>query len=623
MYKTYLKSKSDGILRGILSCLCLLTVFMIIPGGKTLSASEGTTARATWRQLLYYSPRVFSSANSLVDSPEFFLAPDGHVNSEHELEAFLIALQKDDPKLPEQERISCRFPARTSWVRRNRPFLKIPDIKCPEFENWLQISKPKAVSLIFSSYFINNPSSMMGHTFLRLRRGSATSAPLLDKAVNFAAEPTTNTPILYTIMGLTGSFPGKFGLMPYYSKVQEYANAESRDLWEYDLNFSEAETRNMMESLWELAPTRIDYYFFDENCSAILLFLIQTARPGLAMSQKLGFWVHPSDTIRILMEEPGLVSEVVYRPSTRSRYLAQYEQLNASEKLVVHELIRTQDESITNYQTLPDERKAMVLDATLAFIEFDESLYGSKKPVRYDRIYEKALNARAPLKGEPMTSFPTPRDEAPHLGHKGQRWGLGIGRYEDANEGIFEYRPGPHDLLSPAIGYPPELSIELGKTRIALEEGGNVRVRSAELFHILSLNPSRSGRFPWSWQMGLDYENTESKRVQLLASLGQAFSGDERDHFLFAFFDTRLKAEREDLWICPGATVGGRYSFGKRLVQLTTLSLERCYSEDTRPWLGQWSHAYRWSLNDVWEIYLEGKRNTDSKEFSLGFYRYY
>jgi hypothetical protein len=123
--------------------------------------------------------------------------------------------------------------------------------------------------------------------------------------------------------------------------------------------------------------------------------------------------------------------------------------------------------------------------------------------------------------------------------------------------------------------------------------------------------------------MQVNYEDTESKRLQIQASVGQAFSGEVRDHFLFAFYDTRLKVEREELWACPGATVGGRYSFGKRLVQLSTLSLERCYSKAIQPWLGQWSHAYRWSLDDSWEIYLEGIRASDSKEFSLGFYRYY
>ncbi|MBC7533941.1 MAG: DUF4105 domain-containing protein [Oligoflexus sp.] len=626
MHKTYLKSCKSRVLRGALFLFTVTVIFHLqllfcLPALR--AETQGTTARSSWRHLLYYSNRTFTRETSLVDSPEFFLAKDGAYDSDHELTAFMEALKRDDPKKPEADRIACRFPARSEWVRRNRPELRFASAPCPDYEAWLAFAKPKAVSLIFSSYFLNNPSSMMGHTFLRLRRGTATSAPLLDKAVNFAAEPTTDIPMLYSIMGLTGSFPGKFAIMPYYSKVQEYANAESRDLWEYDLNFTEVETRAMMASLWELAPQRIDYYFFDENCSAVLLFLIQSARPTLDLSHKLGFWVHPSDTVRIVMEEKDLVSEIVYRPSTRSRYLAQYKVLSLSERALLLEMQTMQTDDFPGFQALIPDRKALLLDAALAFIEFDESLYGSKKPVKNALLYERVLEARSKLNTPPMTQFATPEDEAPHLGHKGQRWGLGLGFFEEKAEMLLEYRPGPHDLISPAIGYPPELSIELGRSKIAVEEGGKLRIRSAEIFHILSFNPSRSGRFPWSWQMQFNYENTESKRLNLSASIGQAYAALDRDHYLFGFFNTRLKAERGELWACPGLSAGGRYSLGKRLVSFSELSLERCYASEVRPWLGQWSQSFRYSIDSVWEIYLDGKRNSDSQEFGLGFYRYY
>lgn len=623
MQQAYLKSRKSRALGGALFLLIITLASFCVCSPALRAASPGTTARSSWRHLLYYAPRWLGRDTSLVDSPEFFLAKDGAYDSDHELSAFMEALKQDDPQKPEADRIACRYPARTQWVRRYRPELRFPSAPCPDYEAWLAFSRPKAVSLIFSSYYINNPSSMMGHTFLRLRRGAASAAPLLDKAVNFAAEPSTDIPLLYSIMGLTGSFPGKFALMPYYAKVQEYANAESRDLWEYDLNFSEAETRAMMASLWELAPQRIDYYFFDENCSAVLLYLLQTARPELHLSDKLGSFVHPSDTLRILMAEEGLVSGLVYRPSTRSRYLAQFKVLEASEAAILREMIRSQSIATAAFERLPLERKAAVLDAALAFIEFDESLYGSKKPVKNAALYDRTLAARSKLVTPPMTRFPTPDDEAPHLGHKGQRWGLLAGAYENHAEMLMEYRPGQHDLLSPAIGYPPELSIELGKTRLAVEEGGQARVRSAELFHILSLNPSRSGRLPWSWQMQLNYENTEGKRLSMQGSLGQAFAAADRDHYVFAFFDARVKVEKGELWACPGVSLGGRYSFGKRLVQLTQISLESCYASETRPWLGLWTQAWRWSINPSWEISLEAKRGIDSRDISLGFYRYY
>ncbi|MEI8617212.1 DUF4105 domain-containing protein [Pseudoalteromonas sp. B193] len=63
---------------------------------------------------------------------------------------------------------------------------------------------------------------------------------LLAFAVNFAAEPDgSDNAAMYALKGLIGSYPGKFSLMPYYKKVREYNDLESRDIWEYKLNLSE------------------------------------------------------------------------------------------------------------------------------------------------------------------------------------------------------------------------------------------------------------------------------------------------------------------------------------------------------------------------------------------------
>ena len=45
----------------------------------------------------------------------------------------------------------------------------------------------------------------------------------------------TDNGLLFAVYGLIGRFPAGFSVMPYYLKVQEYTNMESRDLWEYRL----------------------------------------------------------------------------------------------------------------------------------------------------------------------------------------------------------------------------------------------------------------------------------------------------------------------------------------------------------------------------------------------------
>ncbi len=68
--------------------------------------------------------------------------------------------------------------------------------------------------------------------------------------------------------------------------------------------------------VWELGPTRFDYYFFDENCAYHLLSLLEVARPGLQLTDRFRWWAIPSDTVRAVTDQPGLLKRVVYRPAS-------------------------------------------------------------------------------------------------------------------------------------------------------------------------------------------------------------------------------------------------------------------------------------------------------------------
>ena len=75
--------------------------------------------------------------------------------------------------------------------------------------------------------------------------------------------------------------------------------------------------------VYELDSIYSDYYFFDENCSYDLLFLLDAGRPSLNLTDQMGSWVIPIDTIKAAKKH-GLVSEAIYRPSktTKIQYIA-------------------------------------------------------------------------------------------------------------------------------------------------------------------------------------------------------------------------------------------------------------------------------------------------------------
>ena len=66
-----------------------------------------------------------------------------------------------------------------------------------------------------------------------------------------------------------------------------------------------------------------DYYFFDENCSYDLLFLLEAARPSLNLTDHQGVWVIPLDTVRDVQRK-GITLGAEYRPSQTAKieYLA-------------------------------------------------------------------------------------------------------------------------------------------------------------------------------------------------------------------------------------------------------------------------------------------------------------
>ena len=105
--------------------------------------------------------------------------------------------------------------------------------------------------------------------------------------------------------------------MPYYLKVREYTDLENRDIWEYELNLSPEEIDRLLMHAWELGPIHFDYYFFDENCAYHLLGLLEAARPDLELTKGFRWWAIPSDTVREVVKQKGLVKRDPVSPLER------------------------------------------------------------------------------------------------------------------------------------------------------------------------------------------------------------------------------------------------------------------------------------------------------------------
>ena len=217
------------------------------------------------------------------------MAENGQRNPESELTETLRGFLFSDMARPDEMHPQCRFPARFQWLDKNLNFdeSRMPIHPCERFNLWISKLNVGSITIVFSSYYLNNPASMFGHTLLKLNnKDYEGKAEMLDYSANFAANvnPAEENMFIYPVLGLTGGYPGTYTMFPYYLKLNEYNNFESRDIWEYKLNLTQEETSRLMYHLWELGSTWFDYFYIDENCSYQLLTLLEVARPSLEIS---------------------------------------------------------------------------------------------------------------------------------------------------------------------------------------------------------------------------------------------------------------------------------------------------------------------------------------------------
>ncbi|MNO85133.1 hypothetical protein D3C76_764960 [compost metagenome] len=460
-----------------------------------------------WISLGHYETGKLGGWRSYVNDPKFFLASDGAEQPASELRATLQALYAS-PGLGDQH-AQCVYPARTRWLREQLQLDDLPRVDCKAFNDWYKDVSPHSAVMIFPAAYLNSPSSMFGHTLLRIDQAEVQqdNTALLSYAVNFGAyiEGNDNS-ILYAWKGLMGGYPGLFALVPYQEKLSEYRSLENRDLWEYRLNLNPEETGRMVEHIWELKQIRFDYFFFDENCSYRLLELLQVARPRLDLTSQFQLTAIPTDTVKAV-KQSGLVEKIDYRPSRERELLSRAEPLSDAEQQWV--LAISADTALlqsAEFQALPGERRALIQDAAYR-LERYRANGQERDPARSQRSFEllRAINKNPP---PPLQIAPP---GLPEDGHDSRTWQLGAGSRDDRAFAEYGLRMAYHDLNDNAYGFPLGAQIEILQLKLRQYEGNDWQVQQLDLATIRSLTPRNDLLKPWSWQVAGGLERVLGK----------------------------------------------------------------------------------------------------------------
>ncbi|MBL0059077.1 MAG: DUF4105 domain-containing protein [Elusimicrobia bacterium] len=482
-----------------------------------VARSEHLSQTAEWRRLGHYRHGIFGWTSEQ-DGPDFFLSPRGKRDPEAELEATIRAFFA--PASPDTEKTShaqCHFPARYAWLKGRLAFdpARLPEQACPRFESWRERLAPGSVSLIFASAYLSNPASMYGHTFLRLNRKDRPETERLnDYCVNFAADTPTSNGVVFAVKGLFGGYAGIFSTIPYYMQVQRYNNIQSRDLWEYDLVLSSAALDRLVRHLWEMGGARFDYFFLTENCSYALLPLLEAADPSLRLSERFHVKVIPVDTVRAVLDSPGLVGERRMRLSQTRSVLARRSLLTSSEVSAAERIGREKEPpSFPSVAGLVPERQALVLDAGLDLFRYRHG-FSRFQSTQANEAERRILIRRGQVAVDPgqVPEPPLSPDAPPESGHRTGRIAPGLGR----NRGIlFEelsLRPALQDFLDDPTGYVPASRLEMFHLILRhREDRDRVYVQRLGIVDIQSMPPLDSWVKAPSWKAYLGFDAAEDR----------------------------------------------------------------------------------------------------------------
>jgi hypothetical protein len=496
-----------------------------------------------WLNLLHYN-KESSGYVSQVDDERFFLAPDGNKNPRAELIATLVNLFviKDD----DNQQTQCRFVARTSWLSSQLDIdtEQLPAVHCGEYLEWRQLVQADSVTMVFPAYHLNSPSSMFGHTLLRLDKSDNSKTDWMSYAVNFGADiDNSDNSLIYAYRGLAGGYPGIFISEPYFKKIQEYNRIEHRDIWEYKLTLTAEETERMIRHLWELKTMNFDYYFFDENCSYRLLELIEVARPSIELTDEFIVTAIPVDTVRAI-ENAQLIRSTSYRPARATKIQYILDGMSEQQRDIVLKLsqdIATLDSE--EFKNLSTTQQKSVVDLAYKYIRYLNT-ETARDPATAKRSYQllQKLNDY-PVEIDITRTIPTPLP--PENGHKSKRTTLGLGQRLNNNYAELGFKMAFHDLEDNKDGFLEGAQINIGNIQIRAEENVGLRLYELDFVDIFSLTPKNEFFMPLSWKVntGFQRELTYGKD-QLVYQLSGGAGGTWeylKDHMFYALATGRLE----------------------------------------------------------------------------------
>lgn len=550
-----------------------------------------------WMQLMQYQ-KTGVGFQSKIKALKFFISKTGATDPGSELKVTLELFQK---KLPEGNlHPQCIFPARYQILK--KAFDLAPPVFCQDYTDWKNKYQLSYVSLFYAGPYLSSPSSVFGHSFLLL--GSSTTEEFSQITFNYAADiPNDVGAIDYAYKGLTGGFSGVISILPYYQRLYQYTDMENRDLWEYRLNLNAAQVNLLADYIWEIKnQVQFDYYFLDENCASILLWILKAIKPEIIIETSNSIYISPSEVTQVVARE-NLVQSVIYHPSLLKRLNSKINFMTSAEKTQFRKILDSNSVS-------SNENNPVILEAVMDHLNIQRhnlrgELPPNLKPVERTVLLQRSKIQKAALE---FNEIETPL--SPHTSHLPMRLQTGIAFRNSTASTTFSLRPGVHGLLDYDGGYLPNSSVKIMEFEIQAINNKKLRLQNLTLLNLTNFPSVNFYQNPFSWSVDIQLRqndfNFESNEIlgEAKAAAGYAIGYNSGDLLFYSLISlaTRTKQARPLGDFDLGPQVGFIYSF-KNFKTDTYAAYLWQYSGQQEPVFTKLNSEVSFRLNQQWSLY--------------------
>lgn len=458
-------------------------------------ADENETV-SQWRQMMQYQ-NLGAGFKSKIKPSEFFISPSGATDPQTELQATLTFFQQVLPA--SNQHPQCVYPARYSVLK--KAFKLAAPVFCQDISDWKSKYQMSYVSLFYAGPYMSSPSSVFGHSFLLL--GSAKTEEYSQLTFNFAADiPSDVSAFNYAFKGITGGFPGTISILPYYQRLYQYTDMENRDLWEYRLNLTSTEVELLANYIWEIkSQVNFDYYFFDENCASILLWILKAIKPQIDIATSNSNYVLPSEVTQVAARE-SLVDQTMYHPALLKRLKSKINQMSVTEKAGFQNA--RAEETVQRFTGTQ-----LLLEALQDHLNIERHRLRGELPPELKPLERDVLLQRSQIQKPPLEFNEAETPLKPDTAHPPVQIQIGAVFRNSITSTAFSLRPGVHGFLDYSAGYLPNSSVKILELQIQAVENKRIRLQKLTLLELSNFSPVDFYQSPLSWGFALEVRQNE------------------------------------------------------------------------------------------------------------------